>query len=430
MKIILSILTFLPVIAFGKSYLVSSVPLPKTYVQNLNPYPCGEDCMQDYLDNEMTFSFLSYANKQLEDVEQEEIRMISNSLFNIGSQTRSDELKIALLLPYKKIGSYAASTTNASFAYLIARNHNFELKTYNIESEEFEDILKALTQIEEDGFNYIIAPFTQEGAQTFVSLNPTQELYFPTINKNDIDTTSPNIYFGGIDYRAQIDILLKEAVSPLVILYDNTPIGKKLSSYQEQNFKNMPIDYYEDDDDDLFSYFDIKENKNNLHGGANTTVVKFSIPKRTTNLEKQLFENKKIIEGSFFINTPIVKSSMIMSQLTMYDVNATNVLSTQINYDPIIFSLTQYTDRRKMIIANSITHNNSIFIETNYLLGNDIVYDWINYTTTVGIDFFFTKITNQERQYKIDMQSNQMIYPIELLQPSKTRFIKYLSPFE
>ncbi len=428
MKILLSILTFFSVIAFGKSYLLSNIPLPKTYIQNLDPYPCGEDCMQDYLDNEMIFSFLSHAHKQLENEEQEEIRMINISLFNLGSQIRSDELKIALLLPYKKIGRYAASTTNASFAYLIARNHNFELKTYNIESEELADISKALTQIEEDGFNYIIAPFTQEGAQTFVSMDPTQELYFPTIHKSDINTTSQNIYFGGIDYKAQIDVLLKEAVAPLVIFYDKTQIGKKLSLYEEENFKNRPLEnVYE---------IDSSSNENNEEDllidddDNRTTVIKFSIPKWTTNLEKQLFENEKIVEGSFFINTPIVKSSMIMSQLTMYDVNATNVLSTQINFDPLILSLTQYTDRDNMIIANSITHNNSIFIETNSLLGNDIVYDWINYTTTVGIDFFFTQITNQDRQYKIDMQSNQMIYPIELLQPSKTRFIKYFSTNE
>ncbi len=433
MKVILSILTFLSVVAFGKSYLLSSVPLPKTYIQNLDPYPCNEDCMQDYLDNEVMFSFLSHANKQLEDEEQEEIRMMSVSIFNIGSQIRSDELKIALLLPYKKIGRYAASTTNASFAYLIARNQSFELKTYNIESENLEDILMALEQIEEDGFNYIIAPFTQEGAQTFVSLKPTQELYFPTINKNDLNTSAHNIYFGGIDYKAQIDVLLKETVSPLVIFYDNTPIGKKLSQYEEVSFMNKPIqsDYFEnvyfEDDDDSFFY---ENNVENLVDDRNLSVVKFSIPKWTTNLEKQLFENEKIVKGSIFINTPIVKSSMIMSQLTMYDVNATNVLSTQINYDPLILSLTQYTDRDKMIIANSITHHNSIFIETNYLLGNDIVYDWINYTTTVGIDLFFTKITNQDRQYKIDMKDNQMLYPIELLQPSKTRFIKYFSPFK
>lgn len=436
MKILLSILILLTTMAFAKSYLLSNIPLPKTYIQNLDPYPCSEDCLQDYIDNEMLFSFLSHAHKQLEDEDQEEMRMINISLFNLGSQIRSDELKIALLLPYKKIGRYAASTTNASFAYLIARNQNFELKTYNIEHEEREDISKALTQIQEDGFNYIIAPFTQEGAQTFVHMNPTQELYFPTINKNDINTTLQNIYFGGIDYKAQIDMLLKETVAPLVIFYDKTKIGKKLSLYEEEAFKNRPFDNVydvdnidpfldENNEEDLFVYnndIDIDDNR--------TRVIKFSIPKWTTNLEKQLFENEKITNGSIFINTPIVKSSMIMSQLTMYDVNATNVLSTQINYDPLILSLTQYVDRYKMIIANSITKNNSIFIETNSLLGNDIVYDWINYTTTVGIDFFFTKITNQDRQYKIDMQNNQMIYPIELLQPSKTRFIKYISAFE
>jgi SRSO17 transposase len=109
----------------------------------------------------------------------------------------------------------------------------------------------------------------------------------------------------------------------------------------------------------------------------------------------------------------------------MYDTNARNVLSTQINYDPLILSLTQFEDRHNMVIANSITQNNSIFIETNALLGNDIVYDWINYTTTVGVDYFFNLITKQARHYKIEVEDNQMQYPIELLQPSKTRFIKY-----
>ena len=57
-----------------------------------------------------------------------------------------------------------------------------------------------------------------------------------------------------------------------------------------------------------------------------------------------------------------------MSQLTLYDTNATNVLSTQINYDPLVLSMTQYEDRKNMIIANSITQNNNILIETNSFL--------------------------------------------------------------
>ena len=250
-----------------------------------------------------------------------------------------------------------------------------------------------------------------------------------------------NIYFGGIDYKAQSDLLLKEAVSPLVIFYDKSAIGKSLALYEEDKFK---CDDSQDDNSTLNDNDEIDNNRNEAEGyfiepdelGAeldgsqiledqNRTVVKYSIPRRVTNIEEQLLYNDDIKQGSMFINTPIVKSSMIMSQITIYDVNATNVLSTQINYDPLVLSLTQYEDRSKMIIANSITHNNSIFIETNSLLGNDIVYDWINYTTTVGMDYFFNKITSQDKQYNIEMVSNQMHYPIELLMPSETRFIKY-----
>jgi SRSO17 transposase len=391
-----------PAIIFAQSYLISNIPLPKTYIQNLDPYPCDENCRQTYLDNDMIFSFLSHADAKLENEEQDEVRKMSISILNLGSSILTEKLRIALLLPYKVIGRYASSTTNASFAYLIAKNHSFELKSYKVESESVEDIQKALQQISQDGFYYVIAPLTQKGANAIGQINPDMNIFFPTINKKDVTSTSSYLVYGGIDYQAQSDMLLKEAVSPLVIFYDKSSIGKKLSS---EEIETQIVD-------------------------ANKTVVKFSIPKRTTNLEKQLFENEEIVEGSFFINTPIVKTGMIMSQLTLYDTNATNVLSTQINYDPLILSMTQYEDRKNMVIANSITQNNNILIETNSLLGNDIVYDWINYTTTVGVDYFFNLATREDREYNIAIEDNQMIYPIELLNPSRYRFIKHISAIE
>jgi aryl-phospho-beta-D-glucosidase BglC (GH1 family) len=89
--------------------------------------------------------------------------------------------------------------------------------------------------------------------------------------------------------------------------------------------------------------------------------------------------------------------------------------------------MTQYQDRKNMIIANSITQNNDVLIETNSILGNDIVYDWINYTTTVGIDYFSYIINGQKREYDIENLNNQMIYPIKLLQPSVSKFVPYKS---
>jgi len=435
MRTILTILTFFTITLSAQSYLISNIPLPKTYIQNLDPYECNEECLNTYLKNEMIFSFLAHpASSHLDNPEQDEARLISISILNLGSQKEEKKLKIALLLPYKKIGRYATSTTNAAFAYLIARNQSFELKTYNIESEEFEDIELALTKIQDDDFSYIIAPFTLYGAKTLISLNPYEEIYFPTINKKDINSTLPNIYFGGIDYKAQSDELLKEAVSPLVIFYDKSKIGKELALYEEEKFKYKNTDEInmtqESNQSIELDEFSALTDGSPILRDENRSVVKYSIPRRVTNIEDQLLYNDDIVQGSMFINTPIVKTSMIMSQITMYEVNATNVLSTQINYDPLVLSLTQFEDRQNMIIANSITNNNSIFIETNALLGNDIVYDWINYTTTIGVDYFFHKITSQDKQYNIEMIDNQMQYPIELIMPSKTRFIKYESIVE
>ncbi len=401
------LLLLLPIYLLAESFLISNIPIPKTYIQNLDPYPCDEKCLQEYLDNGMVFSFLAHVDSKLENQELDDIRMMSVSILNLGSNVVCDKIKIALLLPYKIIGKYAASTTNASFAYLIAKNRSFELKSYKINSENYEDLQNTFFQIQNDGFNYVIAPLTKNGAFTVSQIDPQINVFFPTINKKDVNSTSEYLYFGGIDYRAQNDILLTESVSPLVILYDQSSLGKTLAQYQEQKFLQM----------DLLNQ--------SLENMGEKKVVKFLIPKRTTNLERQLKDNENIQHGSFFLNTPIVKSGMIMSQLTLYDANATNLLSTQINYDPLLFSMTQYRDRKEMIIANSITSENNILIETNALLGNDIVYDWINYTTTVGIDYFFHLLTKEDREYDIEIRNRQMLYPIELLQPSKSKFINY-----
>ncbi len=425
MKKILIIISMLPILLFSQSFLISNIPLPKVYIQNLDPYPCSERCMQEYIDNDMLFSFLAHATTKLDNEEQNEIRTMNIVRLNLGSTILNAKLKIAMLLPYKKIGKYASSTTNASFAYLITKNQSFELKSYKIETENKEDIQKALNAIIEDGFTHVIAPLTLKGATTVSELNPNINIYFPTINKQDLNTTSSFLYFGGIDYKAQTELLIKKAVSPLVIFYDKSAIGKKLALYEEDSFKYKYIE-----DTNISNEINTSFIKNEKIEIPNRKTIKYSISRGTTNLQNHLDKNKKIQLASFFINTPIIKTSMIMSQLTLYDTNATNVLSTQINYDPLILSMTQYEDRKNMLIANSITEHKNVLVETNALLSNDIEYDWINYTTTIGIDYFYNLMTNASREYNIAIVDNQMLYPIELIQPSISRFVKHSSSLE
>jgi len=417
----LLITLLLPMSIFAQSFLISTIPLPKTYIQNLDPYTCDEECLQDYLDKGMVFSFLAHSESKLSNSLLEDARVMNNSILNIGSNIINAKIRVAMLLPYKKIGKYASTTTNAVFSYLITKNNSFELKSYKIDSEDIMDIQNGLAQIQNDGFNYVIAPMTVEGARNLISLNPSMNIYFPTVNKKDLNISLPNISFGAIDYELQSDMLLKEAVAPLVIFSDNSPVGQKLSEYQKKSFQSREIDSQEFEKKDI-----VDENGTVIRKAVPPTkVIQYSISSRTTNLEYYLKENENIINASFFVDTPIVKSGMIISQLTLYDANATNILSAQTNYDPLILSMTQYTDRKNMIIANSITEHNNFLIQTNAILDNDIEYDWINYSTTVGIDYIYHLLTNADREYNIPLEDNQMIYNVELIQPSLSKFIAY-----
>jgi len=427
----------LPVMLFAQSFILSNIPLPKTYVQDLDPYQCNNACRAQLLDNGMIFSFLAHANRKLKDKDQNEARVLLISILNLGAFHSSNELNIALLLPYKKIGKYAASTTNASFAYLMTKSHSFKLKSYKVDSENIEDLEAALSQMREDGFEYIIAPLTKTGANNIIEIDPTMHIYFPTINKHDVETSSVFLTFGAIDYIQQSDLLLKEALSPLVVFSDKSTTGKKLALYQKEQFLHPKVEVLETNSSsssffgDSISAFSLGDKEEIVEEVQETekNAISYFVSKRTTNLEYYLKEKEEVVYASFFINTPIIKSAMIMSQLTLYDTNATNVLSTQINYDPLLLSMTQYNDRKDMVVANSITEHNNVLIETNALLGNDIVYDWINYTTTIGVDYFYSLITDEERTYKTKLQDNQMIYDIELLQPSHSKFKKYVRPF-
>lgn len=429
-----TLLLLLPALLFAQSFMISNIPLPKSYIQNLDPYICDEDCLQEYIDKEMIFSFLAHADKKLANPAQDEIRAMNIAVFNLGHFNADGELKIAMLLPYKKIGKYASSTTNAAFAYLMSKNHSFMLKSYKIESEEQGALEIALEKIREDGFGYVIAPLTQKGAESLISIDADINIYIPTIHRDDVVSNSPYLLFGGIDYKLQSDMLLKEAISPLVIFSDKSQTGQKLAGYQEEQFLHPHPEPVDDSNSFLFGneisvYQDVSDTQELQRAAEieSRKSIKYFLSRQTTNLEHYLKENKRILNASFFINTPIIKSGMVVSQLTLYDANATNILSTQINYDPLLLSMTQYIDRKEMIVANSITKRNNVIIETNNLLGNDILYDWINYTTTVGIDYYYSEITGADREYMIDMKENQMHYETELLRPSVSRFVPYIS---
>ncbi len=426
-KHLLLLLLFLSSL-YAQSFLVSSVPLPKTYVLNTDDQDCNNTCLYEMIEQERYFSFLAHAKDKIDDPALNDILLIQTALFNVERIRQYTELKIAMLLPYRVIGRYAYSTTNAAFAYYLTKNRAFELKTYQAESEDKEELSKVLQQIEEDDFHYVIAPLTLEGAHNVVSLDLPMHIYFPTIHKDDMNISSDYTYYGAINYRKQLESLMPYSATPLTVFYDKNSLGQKLTGITKEAYldafdQNITLNRIPYKDEDGIELTQEELDEQNLTYSATPKFYSFPIAKRTSNLESQLKENDRIQEGSFLVNTPVVKSAMVMSQLTLYDVNTTNVLSTQINYNPELLLLTQPRDREKMLVANSINYHNNVMIESNALLRNNIVYDWINYATTIGADYFYHLITSAHREYPQEMVANQIEYPISIVRPTFSRFI-------
>ncbi len=416
------LLLLIPFFLLAESSQVSTIPLPITYVQLIDSNgTCDDACLWEYLGRGEIFTFLALARDKLDNEELDDIRMIYVGLFNIGyDQMVKGELKVAMILPYKLIGRYAYSTSNAVFAYFLTRNHPFVLKNFQIDDESPQEMARVLKEIKDEGFHYVVAPLTPQGARIISESEEELNVFFPTINKNDLNTTAANIYFGAIDYRAQIERLMPRASSPLVVMYDKSNQGKKLlamarESYLESDEPFQPTSRSEVSLRENVTYLADLEPKKKQ-------VIAYGINRETSNLKYYFEDNQKIQFGSFFLNTPVIKSTMILSQLSLYETNTTNVLSTQINYDPLILSMTQTKDRDNLYIANSISLNNNTLVETNSLLSNDIAYDWINYASTVGADYFYHLITNSERTYQLPMVDNQIIYPVSIVRPTGSRF--------
>jgi len=397
------LLLLLPLLLSAKSYIVSSLPLPKTYILNQSIDECNVMCLDKSLKDGKIFSFLA----QVEDNETENLAffkediMIYNALFNLGGSQQAQSIKLAVILPSKKIGRYAYTISNSVFAYMLAENKNFNLKTFNIPDESKASLQTVLQEIHTLGYDYSIAALTQEGANNLIALNPQNYIYIPTVNKKSVqEYEGKKIYFGGIDYEKQINRLMKRSTNKVVIFNTQSKISALLNEYTQKAFENI----HKDDD--------------------NLLIYPIGINKNTSSLKRKLKNNKKINLATFVLNTPVVKSGMILSQLTLYDVNTTNILSTQINYDPILFSMTQYNDRKQLYVANSITEDIRVVSDANTLLNNDIQYDWINYATTIGVDYFYYLMSLEPREYTLSFVNQQLQYPVEILRTNYSRFIR------
>jgi len=373
---------------FSKSEILSQIPPAQNVFIDLSTEQCDRNCLNDLLNNGKIFSFLEVykSHSQYDDIQNAYEKF--SKIFMLETP-KSMNIKIAMLVPQRTIRRYAISTVNSVLSYLLYKKYNFNLKIYNSENEDKDSLLLALERAKNDGFKFIIAPLTNVGANIVNQNSDGLTIYIPTVNISKIQNPTSNIIFGGISYKEQIDKLLTYSTKKIVIFSDRSSIADELNQDVEKSQKMV--------------------------------VYNKQLVNSNLNFKKMLKWNRKIDNSSVFMNLPLVKTSLLASQLRVYDRNPYNLLSTQINYNPMILTLTQYQDRKSLLIANSIGDVNTELLNSSELLESDIKYDWVNYSTTLGIDLFYNRYFLPEipRSFAESVQNGQVIYKTNIIVPGR-----------
>ncbi|WP_086269944.1 hypothetical protein [Campylobacter devanensis] len=301
------------------------------------------------------------------------------------------DIKVALIIPQDVIKSYSVVVSDSVFAYIFKRDVGSHIEIFYSGDESAENLNLAINRAKNAGFKYLIAPLTTNGLE-IVNSDDYDDLifYIPTINIKNISNPRSNLFFGGIDYEAQIQKLLTKANHKITAFGDGSRVSDMLNNLVANN-TNEPY---------------IK----NIEGSD----IKLNFLKN----------NYKVKNSSIFLNTPLIKSALLSSQFRVFELTPHILLSTQLNYNSALISLTQSGDRKNMYIANSIMTPDSQLETLSAILGEKLDYDWVAYSTMIGMDFIYLNYINKSAKaiFKEEMQNNQIQYNINIMRAGNYGF--------
>jgi len=319
--------------------------------------------------------------------------MIVDSIETEEKVEKKESTKIAILFPSLTIGKYALEATNSINTYLINKENSFRLGVYDLVVQNQQNITKMLQKITSDKITKVIAMITKENLKYLVDIKGIENIqfYFPLIHKDDIQNIeiydSLDVTFGAISYKAQFKKLIAfRSRNSLVEFYDNSGIGKTLHEYVQDE----KVIYTKKIDDNNGRY------------------------------KSFLGNNRRLNNSLVLLNTPIIKSSILLSTITAQELSINTIASTQLNYTPLLFSLTQKHDRRKLVVANSIGNIPIELEEYNRLIGNNLQYSWVNYSTIVGVEYLLNG--NIDLFNDLTIINNQVIFPVNLYRVGNNSF--------
>lgn len=309
---------------------------------------------------------------------------------NIQIDAKRAKIQVAFIYPSKLVEKYAKTSLNTISGYLSYQNADYNLVVVDSETESYENIRLAFSKVSELGITNIIAMFTPNAIGTLNQVVSSDlKVYLPLIEKKDSLENNDSLIFGSISYDEQLKKLSYYSTGKNAMFYQDTYLGMKL----KRTYDSLIYD---------------------------TTVQKL-IKKDETNF-KYIVNDYKLNNSSLYLNTDIVKTALILSQLRAYEVYPKLIFTTQVAYDPMIMVLTQEKDRERVVIANSIDDVNSKLKDEITTFGGNITYEWVDYSTLVGINYLYyggnsSLITTQ-------IVDNQVVYTPRLFKSTDVGFLE------
>ncbi len=365
-----------------KNQSLSSIPPAKITYINLEPEFCDNACLNELIKADLLASFMARF---------EPAKIDDNALLELYISLGGEAIlkvnksgKIAVIIPQKIIKSYANVVSNAVLSYVLKQDADIEIKFINSNDESPQSLTNAMQTARAQGFNYFIAALTSNGTNIINSLVLSNELiYIPSVHSSFIINPKPNLIFGGIDYKDQISALLAYSNEKIVAFDDGSSLGQKLNEY----VRMQSSDYHE-----------------------------ASIVGKDINLNDTLSKKSKFNDASIFLNIPIVKASLVATQMRGFEIKPYALLSTQINFLPNIFNAIAQRDRQNLFIANSLNPVNDLFLGLGDLFDVDFRYSQIGYSSAFGTEYIYTNFIDKsaDRIFTERVENSQVLYGVKI----------------
>lgn len=356
----------------AKSFIISNIPIPKNTIINLDYQDYNDQEIENLYENGYVLTLLSLKNLN---EGMNELLYVHKQVLNIDKSVHKKVYQIAFFMPKKAIGKYATSTINSAIVTMLSKNLNFEISVFD--ATDFEP---SYTEIEKKNYDIVIAPITNDIAFKLCQKNVANKYYIPTLHKKTLACKNKNLIFGAIDYEAQVKSFESLINEPITLVSNKSLVTTQIDTYVEQTYE-------------------IRQHLYVTNAG---------------NLKDELTQKKdKLHEKVIFLNLPLVEATLFLSQLPLYEIEPKAIYSTQILYNPNILRLTQYNDRKNLILANSIKNLDQRDVGNANLLRNDLRYDWVDFTTMYGLAQILEK----------NIDSNQIKYEIKHIKPLRRNFV-------